>query len=369
MSINDVLLALTQNGIRFDLPRYEQGWYREHKEQLASLQEELFYSTGRKFSCTNSSDIRAYLHERNLNPKDEDLQKFLKRNRCSDKTLEQLHDFVKLVRQLTVFNPGRLKEHLDDNSRFIADWSQATQTTGRIICSNPPLQSMPRTMREYFIPEDGNALITVDYSSIDLRALAKLSGDTDLITALGPGKDIHRKTASAVFQKDPSDITDEERQIGKHVNYMISYGGTARGLSDTLSSETGRQVSIPEAEKMIYCFFDAYPLVYYYQHGLMYGKPPITIGGHKFDKLKTSQKLNYPVQGSVAEGFQKTLETVVSTAPDSYLLVMAIHDSITLEVPVSEREKAEVFLQSTAETVMGAFLAPVPVFAELKNTI
>ncbi|MBR4240665.1 MAG: hypothetical protein IKR97_00420, partial [Eubacterium sp.] len=156
---------------------------------------------------------------------------------------------------------------------------------------------------------------------------------------------------------------------GKHVNYMISYGGTTKGLADTLSSETGRTVTIPEAEKMIYRFFDAYPLVYYYQHGIMCGKPPITIGGHKFDKLKLSQRLNYPVQGSVAEGFQKTLETVVPTAPDSHLLVMAIHDSITLEVPELEREEAEIFLKTTAETVMGAYLAPVPVFAELKNTI
>ena len=138
MATNEVLLALTQNGIRFDLAGYEQGWYREHKEDISSLHQELFRSTGRNFSYKNSNEIRAYLRDRNLNPEDEDLLVFLKKNRCADTTLAMLYDFVKLVRLLTVFNPGKLKEHLDRNSRFIADWSQATQTTGRIICSNPP---------------------------------------------------------------------------------------------------------------------------------------------------------------------------------------------------------------------------------------
>ena len=121
---------------------------------------------------------------------------------------------------------------------------------------------------------------------------------------------------------------------------------------------------------MIYQFFDSYPFVYLYQHRLTTKKIPAqTICGRRFSDLSVSKTLNYPVQASAAEGFLMALNAVIENKDSNYKLVMAIHDSISLEVPETERETAAKFLKQTAETVMGEFLSPVPVFAEIKTGI
>jgi DNA polymerase I-like protein with 3'-5' exonuclease and polymerase domains len=296
-------------------------------------------------------------------------QSYLKEKGKYSKEIHLLYRAKDYSQKLHTYGVEKLQEHMDSSGRVHATWYVAEETTGRLTCRAPAFQAMPSLCRQFFQPAQGYCYVTIDYSTIEMRVLAYLSKDANLISELQEGCDVHSHTASAIFKKPAEDVTKEERQIGKSVGFMITYGGTAQGLSKKLT-ERGVNCSVQDAQLMIGSYKMRHPSVAYYHYALLNGIiKPTTIMGHEFEGLTGSKALNYPVQASAAEGFKLTLEEVVNRKPPEYKLVMAIHDSITLEVPVAEKEAAEIFLKTTAEAVMGNFLDPVPVFVEVKNNI
>ena len=364
-----IISELETNGIILDLDGYVKNFFTPMKEKFTKDSQFLCKKFGVSGSLLARDTIKEVLRQRNIlrvmDPFEE-----LQKKRYKNPDLSAWYNTAQLERKLSMLDPKKLREKMDEQSRIHGTWRIAEETTGRLVCSNPPLQNIPREARTYFVPAVGNVFVTVDYSTIELRVLAKLCGDPDLIADLAPGKDIHRRTAAIILGKKPEKISDNERQVGKTVNFLISYGGSAEGMSRMIGEKNVIFYSVADAERMMYRFFDTYPLVYGYQQRISKGLlPSCSIGGKVFKDLSETRMLNYPVQASAAEGFLNALSTLISNKPKNYKLVMAIHDSMSLEVPEKDREAATEFLKTTAETVMGEYLDPVPVFAEVKNAI
>lgn len=368
MISENYIQELTDNGIGLDVDGYKNTALKylavERNTALNELSERMDF----KISLDDPASIVRRFQERGITL-ELMTQEYLKKRQDDCRDIYLLYRAKDYSQKLHTYGLDKLAEHMDNAGRIHATWYIAKATTGRLICKAPALQGMPSYCRQFFKPADGCCFVTIDYSTIEMRVLAFLAKDTKLLSELQKGCDIHRLTASAIFKKPPDEINEEERKVGKTVGFMITYGGSAIGLSKKLSS-MGIDCTVTEAQKMINAFNLSHISVAYYHYDLKHGIiKPTTIMGRVFEGLSGSKALNYPVQASAAEGFKLTLAEVMRRKPPAYKLVMAIHDSITLEVPVAEKEAAESFLKSTAETVMGNFLSPVPVFVEVKNNI
>lgn len=353
MSIQNVIRELTDNGVKFDIKKYETIEIMRMKSELDDYLSVLSEKLGQTLYLDNLILIYQLLKEKGIFVRDLS-QEYLKKHQYDCEELNLLYRAKDIQQKLRTYSVDKLKSRMDKNGRIHGEWYRANATTGRLICRNPALQGLPSSIRkEYMIPEKGNVFVTADYSTVEMRVLGKLADDKNLIENLGAGCDIHSKTASVIYDKPMKDVTHEERQVAKGVNFMIAYGGTSLGLSRKLTIETGNEVSESQAQKMIDNFYSEFSDVYYYHYQLLHKKIlPTTLKGRVYENLLGSKALNYPVQASAAEGFIDTLDEIIRTKPDNYRLVMCIHDSVTLEVSESDATKATEFLKSTAERVM-----------------
>jgi len=231
--------------------------------------------------------------------------------------------------------------------------------TGRLSSSDPNIQNIPiktetgREIRKAFIAEKGNLLISADYSQIELRILAFLSGDKVLMSAFKNGLDIHAITATEILGKNINEITPADRRLGKTINFGIIYGMSEHGLSQTLA------ISREDARSYIKSYFDHFPDVKRYLDGLVaFAKKNgyvTTIFGRRrpvAELMSTNQALyrfgeriamNSPLQGSAADIIKIAtvrLHRAISDEGLSAKIVLSVHDELVIEAPEHEVEHA-----------------------------
>lgn len=370
MSIQNIIKELTDNGVMFDIKKYEEIEIVRMKSELDNYLSALSDKLGQTLYLENLILIYQLLKDKGVFVRDLS-QEYLKKHQYDCEELYLLYKAKDIQQKLRTYSVDKLKSRMDNNGRIHGEWYRANATTGRLICRNPALQGLPSSVRnDYMIAEKGYSILSADYATIELRVLAKLSGDRVLISDLIDGKDIHKLTASSIFSKPLSEISETERQIAKSVNFMICYGGSAYGLSKKLSMETNRKFTVSEAQKMINRFYNRYTQLYLYHQKILNGyMKPITLEGRIFDGLTGAKSINYPCQASAAEGFIKMLNYLVDTKPVEYKLIMTIHDSVSVEVPKNKMAEAENYLKTTTERCMGEFLYPIPAPVEIKKYI
>ncbi len=229
-------------------------------------------------------------------------------------------------------------------------------TTGRLASSNPNLQNLPlRTqegakVREFFVPAKGNIFISFDYSQIDLRVLAHTSQDENLIKAFIDKRDIHRETASKIFNKPYDKITDNERRVAKVINFGIVYGMSPYGLSQTLN------IDYHQAEEFLKTYFEQFPKVKEYmqkiedfviEHGFvlsLFGRRRYIYGITSNNKNRRQaafrEAINMPIQGGsddiIRTAIKKIFENDKDVQENRAKLVLQIHDELVFEVPKTE---------------------------------
>lgn len=261
----------------------------------------------------------------------------------------------------------KLATFINEDGRIRADWRLIGATSGRMACSNPPLQGMPCKSRKFFVAEQGNTLVCADYSQIELRVLAEISQDLHLMNYFDIGVDLHTGTASLLFQKPLDTVTQEERQIAKSINFGIVYGITAYGIQRNLV-KIGLDVSLDEAEQYRQSFLKAYPKVHNLQDMLLRADEIRTLGGRmwKSKHLTMTQRMNLPIQGSAAEGLKESLGLLVNQLNPTWKLVSVVHDEIVLETPKSEGQIAKQVLESCMIEGMKKLVKQVPIQVETK---
>ena len=257
-----------------------------------------------------------------------------------------------------------------DDGRIHSSFNQTIAATGRLSSSDPNLQNIPvrselgRHVRTAFtVPED-HVFLACDYSQIELRLLAHLSGDENLIRAFCEGADFHAATASRVFGVDIDQVTPELRSHAKAVNFGIVYGQQAFGLAQTL------HIPRSEAQLMIDRYFNAYPGVREYLDktvefarknqwvSTMYGRkrhvPDIASRNFSVRSFGERTAMNHPMQGSAADIIKIAMINVQRRLAEEKMaskLILQIHDELDLEVPVSELEEVQALVKDTMESV------------------
>ena len=267
------------------------------------------------------------------------------------------------------------------DSRVRSTFNQTLTATGRISSSEPNLQNIPirlplgRELRKVFVPEDGFIFIDADYSQIELRVLAHMSGDEALIKAFHMGQDVHSLTASQVFHVDIDEVQPFQRHAAKAVNFGIVYGISAFGLANDLD------ISMTEAQMYIQGYFRQYPKVKEYMDNTIakakedgYVKtlfnrrrfiPELRSSNHATRSFGERAAMNMPIQGTAADiikiAMVRTSARLNAEGLESRL-ILQVHDELLLEVKISE---ADIVRRLLKEEMEGAADLSVPLEVEL----
>lgn len=264
--------------------------------------------------------------------------------------------------------------------RIHTNFNQMVTATGRLSSSNPNLQNIPvrtergKAIRSVFKPGKGfDYLVSADYSQIELRVLAHLSQDATLIEAFKNGEDIHRHTASKVFNKSLDEVTSAERSQAKAVNFGIVYGISEFGLAQDLGIDFG------QAAELINGYYAKYPVVKEFINSLilnakttgyvktLFGRRRVLndINAKNYIKRSMAERMamNTPIQGTAADIMKLAMNKVaekIKTLNLKSQLLLQVHDELVLEVPENEVEIVEKMLKETMETVI-SFSVPLVV--------
>ncbi len=300
-------------------------------------------------------------------------------------TLEKLkdkHEFVRLLldyRELYKIKSTYIEPFfklVDTRGRVHPYFNQMHTATGRLSCSNPNLQNLPirsdigKKIRRAIIAPPGYLIASFDYSQIELRITAHLSGEKAMIEAFSKGVDIHAKTAALIFQKSPDDITPQERRVAKTVNFGIIYGISPYGLSKQLS------ISVEEAQGIIYNFFAFYPGIHeWITHLLkdtevkgysttMFGRirkiPELRSSNNNIRELGKRLAINTPVQGSAADIIKKAMIDVQNYIEQEKVdahMILQVHDELVFEV---KEDIVDDFAEKVKEIMENVVVLKVP---------
>jgi DNA polymerase-1 len=240
------------------------------------------------------------------------------------------------------------------------NYAQAVAVTGRLSSTDPNLQNIPvrtaegRRIREAFIAPPGSKIVSADYSQIELRIMAHLSGDAGLVEAFARGEDVHRHTASEVFDTPPGEVTSEQRRYAKVINFGLIYGMSAFGLAQNLAIERSAAASYMDK------YFARYPGVAQYMERTrsearergyvetVFGRrlwlPDIGSSNMQRRQGAERQAINAPMQGTAADLIKLAMIAVQDWIGKERLaakLIMQVHDELVLEVPESELERVK----------------------------
>ena len=271
------------------------------------------------------------------------------------------------------------------DGRVHTTYNQTITATGRLSSSDPNLQNIPtrselgRTVKTAFSAGEGSVFLAVDYSQIELRLLAHLSGDEHLVRAFNEGEDFHAETAARVFGVPVSEVTPDLRSRAKAVNFGIVYGQQAYGLSQSL------HISMAEARDMIDRYYEAYPGVRTFLDNVvarakqtgyaetMYGRrrhiPELKAKNPPLRGFGERTAMNHPRQGTAADIIKIAMARVSRRLEEEGFaahMILQVHDELDFECPVDEVERLTVMVQDAMEHVVDL---RVPLIAEASTGI
>jgi DNA polymerase I-like protein with 3'-5' exonuclease and polymerase domains len=287
--------------------------------------------------------------------------------------INELIRYRKVAKAVQSFS-SKLPGHIHPiTGRIHPDYWQIGSATGRFSCSNPNLQQIPRDprFRRCVVPEPGYKLVIADYSQIELRVVAEISDDQRMLQAYGNGDDLHILTASLVAGKLMQEVTKEERQNAKAINFGLIFAMGAEGLQRYAKNTYGVNMILEQARVFKDRFFRAYLGIARWHKAVGHNGSQETrsISGRRrlWDhKPPITELLNTPVQGTAADINKKALGILLGRlAGTGVKIIGTIHDEILLEAPEDQAEQAAGILKAVMIEAGSAFLKKVPVEVEV----
>lgn len=373
MPLIKVLSAMERKGIKID-PVYFAKYEKELEILLNNLQKKIFEIAGEEFNLNSPKQLAEVLFFKlNLDP----VKKTKTGLSTDEEVLEKLkNDGVEIASYILEYRKyaklkntyvDALPKLADSRDRLHTTFNQIGTTTGRLSSSNPNLQNIPvktddgMKIRQGFIADNGNVLMGIDYSQIELRVLAELSKDENLIAAYKNNEDLHRVTAKKIFElEDGEEVSREQRIIAKTINFSIIYGKTAFGLSKELG------ITQKEATDYINRYFEQYPKVKDFEKSIIayaekngytetyFGRRRIIEGILSKNKNIKNQAermaVNSVIQGTAAEILKKVMIEIfkVIENKEDISLLLQVHDELIFEI---KEEKVEEY-RTTIENIM-----------------
>jgi len=390
MPLVQVLAEMEMAGIGLDVD-YLAQMSEELSQRLGLIETRIFDSVGVEFNLNSPQQLSGALFERlELTPPDRTQRTSSGYYSTAAVTLEAMKgdhpvvDWVLEYRELS-----KLKNTYVDalplqvnpsTGRVHTSYNQAGSVTGRIASSDPNLQNIPirtelgRRVRRAFIAEPGNTLLSVDYSQVELRIVAHMSNDETMLAAFRAGHDIHAATAAAIYEVPIDQVSKEQRNRAKGVNFGLIYGMSSFGLSRYMD------ITLAEAEDFVNAYFEQFPGVKKYLDGMKAqaaekGYVETLLGRRRyFLGLKTQtnrnirnreerEAINAPIQGTAADIMKIAMLRVpgaVKQAGLSAKMLLQVHDELVLECPIEE-------LKPTANLVSRVMQAAYPLKIPLQT--
>jgi len=372
-----ILSDMELKGVLIDAEALERA-SAEMAEELAGLESSIYADAGGHFNINSPQQLAEILYTKLKLPTGRKSSTG-KYSTAADE-LERLkgyHPIIGKILEYREFSKLRgtflegLKKEIAEDGRVHTSYNQTVVATGRLSSSNPNLQNIPvRTergsrIRQLFIAPPGYLLVGADYSQIELRLLAHLSGDRELTRAFREGRDVHLVTASSFYGKDESEITPAERAVAKTVNFSITYGISDFGLSRDLD------IPIPEARRLIERYHAKYPGVEAwlkeqgefakrngYVETLFHRRryvPELQSQNRNTYNFGMRAAMNAPVQGTAADLIKIAMVDVHRALKEEKLdadIILQVHDELILEVAEKDAKRAEKILKDKMEDAM-----------------
>ncbi|HET8879648.1 MAG TPA: DNA polymerase I [Arthrobacter sp.] len=367
LPVSRVLADMELAGIAIDMPRMD--------EQLSDLarvidnaQQQAFAAIGHEVNLGSPKQLQTVLFEELGLPKTKKIKSGYTTDAASLKNLLEKTGHEFLVQLMAHRESSKLRQMLESLKKSVADdgrihttYAQNVAATGRISSNNPNLQNIPirseegRRVRGIFVVSDGyECLLSADYSQIEMRIMAHLSGDAGLIQAYKDGEDLHRFVGSNIFHVPTDQVTSAMRSKVKAMSYGLAYGLTSFGLSKQL------EISVDEARTLMKDYFDRFGAVRDYLRGVVEqaridgytatieGRrrylPDLTSTDRQLRENAERIALNSPIQGSAADIIKRAMLGVSGALAEQGLksrMLLQVHDELVLEVAEGEREAVE----------------------------
>ncbi|OGK91251.1 MAG: DNA polymerase I, partial [Candidatus Rokubacteria bacterium GWF2_70_14] len=383
-----VLAAMERHGIRVDPDRLIE-FSRELERSLDALTREIHVLAGEEFNLSSPKQLAVILFEKLKLPP-------VKKTKTGYSTDADVLEHLALGHPL----PARLIEHRTlaklkstyadalptlinpRTGRIHTSFNQLVAATGRLSSSNPNVQNIPirtelgRRIRAAFVPEPGWRFVAADYSQIELRILAHVSGEESLVEAFRRGEDIHRRTASEVFGVPLDAVTSEQRDVAKTTNFSVIYGVTAFGLS------RGLAISQKEAQEFLDRFFTRHPKVKaYLERTVVEGRergwvatltgrrrylPELRSGNPNLRGFAERMATNAPIQGTAADLIKIAMVRLHRALGERGLrsrMLLQVHDELLFEAPEDEVLPLEAL---AAELMESSMTLAVPLKVDIK---
>ena len=359
-------------------------------DRMKEAEEAIYMLAGEEFNINSPKQLGTILFERLGLPHFKKTKSGYSTDADVMQKLRKLHPIVDLILSYRQFSKlkstyaeGLVKVISEKDGRIHSTFKQTLTMTGRLSSTEPNLQNIPvrtelgRMFRKFFVAKEGHVLIDADYSQIELRVLAHISGDPTLIAAFRDGEDIHAITASQVFGVPLDSVSDEMRKRAKAVNFGIVYGISAFSLSEDIG------VSRKEAGEYIDAYFRKYPMVRDYldntvkkakEDGFvstLFGRrryiPELAAKNKNLVAFGERVAMNTPIQGTAADIIKKAMvetDAALKAAGMKARLILQIHDELIVEAPEEEAEAALALLKEKMENTV-KLLVPLVADANL----
>jgi len=389
MPLVPVLMSMERNGIALDTDLLRQMSHRLG-EQLLKLESGIYNWVGHQFNINSPQQLSSVLFEELKLPPARKTKRGYSTGAAILEELRGVHPIVELIleyRQLT-----KLKSTYIDalpallnpkTGRVHTSFNQTRTTTGRLSSSEPNLQNIPvrselgKQVRQAFIAPPSTRLLAGDYSQIDLRVLAHLSQDKNLLSAFHRDEDIHAATAAQLFGVDASQVTSDMRRLAKTVNFGVIYGMSDYGL------EQATELSRDEATQFISSYFAQYPGVEQYLESTkqqarntgyvqtLLGRqryiPEINSSNRQLREAAERMAINMPVQGTSADIIKVAMINLYQEMEKRRLkskMLLQVHDELIFEVPQDEIEEMR---QLVPQIMSTALKLSIPLRVDIKT--
>ncbi len=383
-----VLQKMERNGVLIDPNRLlEQS--SELRKKMDTLEKEAYLAAGQPFNLNSPKQLGEILFGKLNLPvvrktpsgapsTSEDILEKLALDYPLPGIILNYRSMSKLKSTYTDKLPRMIDPH---TGRVHTNYAQAVAVTGRLASSDPNLQNIParteegRRIREAFVAPAGSCIVSADYSQIELRIMAHLSGDTSLLKAFHDGQDVHRATASEIFDITPLEVTSEQRRYAKVINFGLIYGMSAFGVASNLG------ISRNDAKDYIDRYFQRYPGVARYMDSIrrqareqgyvetVFSRrlwlPEINSPNGPRRQAAERAAINAPMQGTAADIIKLSMIAVQNWLENEKLeskLIMQVHDELVLEVPEKELDTVKYHLPKLMGNVAKL---DVPLIAEV----
>ncbi|MCX6744614.1 MAG: DNA polymerase I [Candidatus Parcubacteria bacterium] len=390
MPLVPVLIAMEQHGVKIDV-KFLKLFSQKLTKQIDDVSRKIYKLAGQEFNISSPLQLKEVLFEKlqistqgigrtktGFSTAADELDKLKGRH----KIIDFISEYRELSKLLTTYIDALPELVNKKTGRVHTSFNQTITSTGRLSSSNPNFQNIPiktelgREVRKAIIAEKGNKIVSADYSQIELRIVASISNDKNMITAFTNDEDIHTITAAKINNVKPEEVTKDMRRAAKEVNFGIMYGMGSNGLA----SRTG--ISRDEAAEFIKKYFEAFPSMKKYIEETkdfvkdsgyvetLFGRrrylPDIHSGVPNIAAGAERMAVNMPIQGTAADLIKLAMIKIhaqLTNISPLAKMILQVHDELVFEVPEKDVKKVTDFVQKEMENVH-KFKCPIKVEVE-----